>query len=104
MIAVSHRDLKHWLRSCLGSMVLIPFLILSASGQQSKQLQAQLQQLIQQYEVTTHDLEQRKATLEQQIEKDKEDREKTKQATVSAVELEAPASLSISSTFNFARR
>ena len=104
MIAVSHRDLKHWLWSCLGSMVLIPFLILSASGQQSKQLQAQLQQLIQQYEVTTHDLEQRKATLEQQIEKDKEDREKTKQATVSAVELEAPASLSISSTFNFARR
>jgi uncharacterized Zn finger protein len=56
MIAVSHWDLKHWLWSCLGSMALIPFLILSASGQQSEQLQAQLQQLKQQYEVTTHEL------------------------------------------------
>ena len=71
MIAVSHKDLKRRLWSCLCSAAMIPCLILSARGQQIDPLQQQLQQLKQQYEATTHDLEQRIAALEQQIEKEK---------------------------------
>src|SRR5258707_1057710 len=52
-------------------------------------LQKQLEQLKQQYDATTHDLEQRIAALEQQIQKQKEASEKTKEGTVSAVELAA---------------
>jgi maltoporin len=59
-------------------------------------LQKQLEQLKQQYDATTHDLEQRIAALEQQIQKQKEEQEKqkeasakTKEGTVSAVELAA---------------
>jgi maltoporin len=59
-------------------------------------LQKQLAQLKQQYEATTHDLEQRIASLEQQIQKqqekekeEKEAHEKAKQGTISAVELAA---------------
>src|SRR6266403_5177211 len=52
-------------------------------------LQKQLEQLKQQYNATTHDLEQRIAALEQQIQKQKEASEKTKEGTVSAVELAA---------------
>jgi len=100
MIAVSHKDLKRRLWSCLCSAAMIPCLILSARGQQIDPLQQQLQQLKQQYEATTHDLEQRIAALEQQIEKEKvareqqiekqkEDNAKAKQATVSAAELAA---------------
>src|SRR5580658_5884666 len=100
MIAVSHKDLKRRLWSCLCSAVMIPCLILSAHGQQIDPLQQQLEQLKQQYEATTHDLEQRIAALEQQIEtekvareqqieKQKEDNAKAKQATVSAAELAA---------------
>jgi hypothetical protein len=64
------------------------------TGQQADQLQQQLAQLKQQYDATTRDLEQRIAALEQQIQKqkekeEKEAREKTKQGTVSAVELVA---------------
>jgi maltoporin len=64
------------------------------STQPSNQLQQQLQQLKQQYDATTRDLEQRITALEQQIEKEKEKqeseaREKTKQGTISAVELAA---------------
>ena len=62
---------------------------LSASGQQSDQLQDQLQQLKQQYEMTTHDLEKRIAVLEQQIKDDKEIQQKIKENTVSAAELAA---------------
>ncbi len=83
-------------------MAMIPFVVLTArgqqaaAGQQTDQLQQQLQQLKQQYDSTTHDLEQRIAALEQQIEKQKEKekeekevREKTKQGTISAAELAA---------------
>src|SRR5262250_3793614 len=70
--------------------------VLSASAQQPEDLQQQLQQLKQQYDATTRDLEQRIAALEQQIQKqkekekeEKEAREKTKEGTVSAVELAA---------------
>jgi maltoporin len=52
-------------------------------------LQKQLEQLKQQYDATTRDLEQRMAALEQQIQKQKEANEKTKEGTVSAVELAA---------------
>jgi maltoporin len=52
-------------------------------------LQKQLEQLKQQYDATTHDLEQRIAALERQIQKQKEASEKAKEGTVSAVELAA---------------
>src|ERR1700745_1603960 len=52
-------------------------------------LQKQLEQLRQQYDATTHDLEQRIAALEQQIQKQKEASEKGRKGTVSAVELAA---------------
>src|SRR6516225_1296589 len=68
----------------------------ASAGEQAEQLQQQLEQLKHQYEATTHDLEQRIAALERQIEEqkqrereEKEAREKTKQGTVSAVELVA---------------
>jgi maltoporin len=52
-------------------------------------LQKQLEQLKQQYDATTHDLEQRIAALEMQIQKQKEAGEKAKEGTVSAVQLAA---------------
>ena len=52
-------------------------------------LQKQLEQLKQQYDATTRDLGQRIAALEQQIQKQKEVSETTKQGTASAVELAA---------------
>jgi maltoporin len=67
-----------------------------ATGRQTDQLQQQLQQLKQQYDATTHDLEQRISALEQQIEKqkekekeEKEAREKSKEGMISAAELAA---------------
>src|SRR5271165_3948072 len=61
----------------------------SASGQQTNDLQQQLQQLKQQYIQTTHDLEQRIAALEQQIEKEKAANEKAREGTISAAALAA---------------
>lgn len=86
------RSCSRWKRSLrwfIPSTAMFFFGVLSATGQQTDQLQQQLQQLKQQYDETTRDLNQRIAALEQQIEKEKEAREKTKQATVSAVELAA---------------
>src|SRR3984893_15930066 len=56
---------------------------------QPDDLQKQLEQLKQQYDATTHDLQQRSAALEQQIQKQKEAAEKSKEGTVSSVELAA---------------
>jgi maltoporin len=63
---------------------------------QTDDLQKQLEQLKQQYEVTTRDMQQRMTLLEQQIQKqqekekeEKEAAEKAKQGTISAVELAA---------------
>ena len=56
---------------------------------QSNDLQKQLEQLKQQYESTTRDLQQRIAALEQQIQKQKDENEKAKQGTISAAELAA---------------
>src|SRR5258708_5891401 len=66
----------------------LPCLAQQPAAQKPDDLQKQLEQLKQQYDATTHDLEQRMAALEQQIEKQKETSEKTN-ATVSTVELAA---------------
>src|SRR5271163_636371 len=93
MIAVSRKGQRRCFMSFLCSTAMIPFLILPAVGQQTDELQEQLQQLKQQYDTTTHDLEQRIAALEQQIKEEKDAREKQdakeKQDKVSSVELAA---------------
>ena len=60
-----------------------------ADASQSNDLQKQLEQVKKQYAATTHDMEQRIAALEQQIQKQKEESEKAKQGVVSAAELAA---------------
>jgi maltoporin len=55
----------------------------------SDDLRKQLYQLKQQYEATTHDLQQRIASLEKQIQEQKEAAEKSKEGTVSSIELAA---------------
>jgi maltoporin len=57
--------------------------------QQPNDLQKQLDQLKQQYDATTRDLQTRIAALEQQIQKQNEESERTKQGTISAAELAA---------------
>ena len=101
MIAGSLSPWKRPLSWFVCCMVMAPFGVLTADGQQAAsqpadQLQQQLQQLKQQYDTTTRDLEQRISTLEQQIEKqkekekeEKEAREKSKQGTISTAELAA---------------
>ena len=60
-----------------------------AAAPQSNDLQKQLEELKQQYDSTTRDLQQRITALEQQIQKQKEESEKAKQGTISAAELAA---------------
>jgi len=67
----------------------LPSLAQQAPAPKPDDLQKQLEQLKQQYDATTHDLEQRIAALEQQIKTQKEATEKAKEGTVSAVELAA---------------
>ena len=67
----------------------VVLLQIRASAQQDGDLKQQLQELKQQYEQTTKDLQQRIAVLEQQIETEKQTQNKTKQNTISAVELAA---------------
>jgi len=74
-------------RNWLIHLAIILAGVLAAAAQQTDHLQQQLEQLKQQYDATTHDLEQRIAVLEQQIKEQKETQEKTKENTVSAVEL-----------------
>jgi maltoporin len=61
--------------------------VMSASAQQSQDLEQQLQQLKRQYEETTQQLQTRIAALEQQIQTEKEERTKTKEGTVSTGKL-----------------
>jgi len=95
MITGSRNYWKRQLGRSVWCTLMIPFTVLTSSGQQvatgqqAEQLERQLQQLKKQYETSTHDLEQRIATLEQQIEKEKETNEKAKQGTISAAELAA---------------
>lgn len=69
-------------------LALVALGVLPSAAQEADDLHKQLQQLKQQYDTTTRDLEHRIAALEQQIEKQNETSEKTK-GTVSAVELAA---------------
>ena len=83
----SHRSRPiKWFSGCLALTLLGG---VTATGQQAGPLQEQLQQLKQQYDATTHDLEQRIAALEQQIKDEQETRQKTNENTVSAAELAA---------------
>src|SRR5260370_24083000 len=88
MYSVSHLNQVLWIVALVGALAL-PSTAQHAAPQQSDDLQKQLEQLKQQYDATTHDLEQRIAALEMQIQKQKEASEKTKEGTVSAVELAA---------------
>src|SRR5882762_6689157 len=89
MTAVCRSDWNGPLRWLIRRMAMILFGGLAATAQQPDQMEQRLQLLKQQYQETTHNLEQRIAALEQQIEKRKEDDAKTKQRAVSAVELGA---------------
>jgi maltoporin len=82
------RNLSH-LKRVPWIVALVARGVLPSAAQQPDDLQKQLQQLKQQYDTTARDLEQRIAALEQQIEKEKEANEKTKQGTISAAELAA---------------
>src|SRR5260221_1000011 len=88
MPSLSHLKHAPWI------MALVAMGALTSAGQQPAapqpdDLQKQLQELKQQYDATTHDMEQRNAALEQQIEKQEDAGEKSKAGTVSAVELAA---------------
>src|SRR5215470_4813048 len=74
-------------RTSLRCAAITVVLVMSASAQQSDDLQQQLQQLKRQYEETTRQLQAQIAALEQKIEIEKENRQETKTATVSAAEL-----------------
>jgi maltoporin len=82
-----HAHRKRLLGWAIGCMAATAVCTLPAKGQQPDNLEQQLQQLKQQYDTTTHDLEQRIAALEQQIKEEKES--KGKDGTVSAVQLAA---------------
>jgi maltoporin len=84
------RFLRH-LKRVPWIVALVAAGVLPSRAQQPEDLQKQLQQLKQQYDATTRDLEQRIAALEQQIQKQKEADEKAKEGTISAVELAAQA-------------
>ena len=88
MYSVSHLNRVLWIVPLVGALAL-PSTAQQAAPQQPDDLQKQLEQLKQQYDATTHDLEQRIAALEQQIQKQKEAAEKSKEGTVSSVELAA---------------
>src|SRR5271166_2185757 len=87
MIAGSSSHRKRPLRWLACCAVMVSFAGLRAAGQQTDKLQEQLQELKQQYDTTTRDLQQRIAALEQQIKDDKEVQQKTKENIVSAAEL-----------------
>src|SRR5258706_6425852 len=67
----------------------LPSLAQQPAAQKPDDLQKQLEQLKQQYDASTHDLERRIAALEQQIQKQQEASEKAKEGTASVVELAA---------------
>lgn len=63
------------MKRCLCCGTLLSFANVGAAAQQSDQLQQQLQELKREYETTRHNLEQRIAALQEQIDKEKQDRE-----------------------------
>jgi len=70
-------------------VAVVVFLHMRAASQQDGNPQQQGQELKQQYEQTTKDMQQRIAALEQQIENEKQTQNKTRESTISAEELAA---------------
>src|SRR5580693_8940560 len=89
MTTISPVARKRLLRAIGPCMILTLFGAVSATAQQTDQLEEQLQQLKQEYQATTKAMSLRIATLEQQIENEKEAAAENKARTVSAVELAA---------------
>src|SRR6476660_10508390 len=85
----SHLKRSLWIVAMAATQVLPSSAQQPAAASSPSDLQTQLEQLKQQYDATTRDLQQRIAALEQQIQKQKEVSETTKQGTASAVELAA---------------
>jgi len=89
MWSLLHLKRVPWIVALVVAAGILPSRAQQPATQQPDDLHKQLEQLKQQYEATTHDMEQRIAALEQQIQKQKEASEKTKEGTISAVELAA---------------
>ena len=85
----SHLKRSLWIVAMAATQVLPSSAQQPAARSSPSDLQKQLEQLKQQYDATTRDLQQRIAALEQQIQKQKEVSETTEQGTASAVELAA---------------
>src|SRR5271169_6069521 len=85
----SWRRTVRWLFWSIATMSLGITAVAAQQAQQSDQLKQQLEELKQESEANTHALELRIATLEQQIEKEKQAAAQTKAGTVSAAELAA---------------
>jgi maltoporin len=73
----------------MATACVLPFAALRVAAQQSDDLQKQIEVLKAQYEQTTREMQARIAALEQQVQKQKEITEKTKEGTVSTVEVAA---------------
>src|SRR5215475_13568120 len=84
----SHLKRLSWIVAIAATQVL-PSSAQEPAAPSPSDLQKQLEQLKQQYDATTRDLQQRIAALEQQIQKQKDVSETTKQGMASAVELAA---------------
>jgi maltoporin len=85
----SHLKRSLWIVAMAATQVLPSSAQQPAAPSSPSDLQKQLEQLKQQYDATTRDLQQRIAALEQQVQKQKEVSETTEQGTASAVELAA---------------
>jgi maltoporin len=85
----AHLKRSLWIVAMAATQVLPSSAQQPAARSSPSDLQKQLEQLKQQYDATTRDLQQRIAALEQQVQKQKEVSETTKQGTASAVELVA---------------
>jgi len=96
--------MKALLKLVIAVALLVVLSTLQASAQeggaaQADDLQKQLQNLKQQYEATTHELEQRIAALESQIQKQKQAIEKAQQGTTTTATVEQVAQEAIEQTF-----
>src|SRR5258707_659719 len=89
MWSLLHLKRVPWIVALVVAAGILPSRAKQPVTQQPDDLHKQLEQLKQQYEATTHDMEQGIAALEQQIQKQKEASEKAKEGTISAVELAA---------------
>src|ERR1043166_7832021 len=85
----AHLKRSLWIVAMAATQVLPSSAQQPAARSSPSDLQKQLEQLKQQYDATTRDLQQRIAALEQQVQKQKKVSETTEQGTASAVELAA---------------